>query len=124
MPYVINNGVIDSESGSGTVVDPGVDEDGTVTEDVSTQLTDGETTMSLSQGTVITDAQGNPFTGAVSVFRDLREEENPGESGGSSAATSTMVLRAFNGFPDGTQFSTPIQFTWADEYNGDLATWL
>ena len=120
LPYVINNGVIDSESGSGTVVDPGVDEDGTVTEDVSTQLTDGETTMSLSQGTVITDAQGNPFTGAVSVFRDLREEENPGESGGSSAATSTMVLRAFNGFPDGTQFSTPIQFTWADEYNGEL----
>ena len=120
LPYVINNGVIDSESGSGTVVDPGVDEDGTVTEDVSTQLTDGETTMSLSQGTVITDAQGNPFTGAVSVFRDLREEENPGESGGSSAATSTMVLRAFSGFPDGTQFSTPIQFTWADEYNGEL----
>lgn len=120
LPCVIKDGVIDSESGSGTVVDPGVDEDGTVTEDVSTQLTDGETTMSLSQGTVITDAQGNPFTGAVSVFRDLREEENPGESGGSSAATSTMVLRAFNGFPDGTQFSTPIQFTWADEYNGEL----
>ena len=22
--------------------------------------------------------------------------------------------------PDGTQFSTPIQFTWADEYNGEL----
>ena len=120
LPCVIKDGVIDSESGSGTVVDPGVDEDGTVTEDVSTQLTDGETTMSLSQGTVITDAQGNLFTGAVSVFRDLREEENPGESGGSSAATSTMVLRAFNGFPDGTQFSTPIQFTWADEYNGEL----
>lgn len=120
LPCVIKDGVIDSESGSGTVVDPGVDEDGTVTEDVSTQLTDGETTMSLSQGTVITDAQGNPFTGAVSVFRDLREEENPGESGGSSAATSTMVLRAFSGFPDGTQFSTPIQFTWADEYNGEL----
>ena len=84
-----------------------------------------KTTMILSQGTIITDKQGDPVVASIVVVRDTEEEQTPSDTPESiptpgQTVVQPIVIRAYEGFPDGAQFSKPLEFTFADVYGGQL----
>ena len=85
-----------------------------------------KTTMTLSEGTIITDKDGNPVVASIAVVRDTEEERNPSDTPDKpnvgESVVQPIVIRAYEGFPDGIQFSKPLEFTFADIYGGQLGS--
>lgn len=84
-----------------------------------------KTTMILSEGTIITNEQDEPTIASIVVVRDTEEEKSPSDTPEEiptpdQPVVQPIVIRAYEGFPDGIQFSKPLEFTFADVYGGQL----
>lgn len=83
-------------------------ENGVVTEETIVPVGGGDG-MTIAANTQITTSNDEPFTGTLTVSRFVEEEA---ETAGST--------RIYNGMPSGLKFSTPLQFTFADNWGGEL----
>lgn len=99
--------------GSQGELEPDLDENGALTSDLSTNMSDG-TKLNLKQGTIIKDANGNPLTTNIYVTRSTSEEGSIDDSEGTT-------LRCYYGIPDGTTFENhPLEIQFADKFGGEL----
>ncbi|WP_455587537.1 DUF3869 domain-containing protein [Bacteroides sp.] len=107
-------------------------ETGEVTNTVEVSMTgndaageEDKTTMILSEGTVITGEDNKPVVASIVVIRDTEEEKNPSDTPEgmptpSKSVEQPIVIRAYEGFPDGVKFSKPLEFAFTDVYGGQL----
>lgn len=84
-----------------------------------------KTTMKLTEGTVITDENNTPVVASIVVVRNTEEEKAPSDTPEEMPTPDKpieqpIVIRAYEGFPDGVQFSKPLEFTFTDVYGSQL----